>query len=302
MTRLRVWFVLSLVWLFLFYNIERIHHPMNLASVVYPMAMIAMAPVVAWRGMRSHAVTGVWTAACIAMLVSAKLWRGYEVVGASLPITVTEVVAICVTIFLGRRIAMNLGQFEEGVSEVLTMQFNGRLTPFDEGQGEAYREVRRARQFNRPLSVLALSLVGRPNRKALHRLIKEVQRQAVQQYLNSQLADLLVKELDDCGTVLYCPDHFVVVLPEADRDLAEARLQRFAAAAAAELGLQLRAGLATFPAEEVTFTGLLERAQAQMRAATAAQAGDVERQTPGSDKVFEAAATSRGDTLETVAM
>jgi len=50
MIRLRFWIAATLVWLLGFYNIERFHEPLNIASFVYVLAaVVAIAIVVVER-------------------------------------------------------------------------------------------------------------------------------------------------------------------------------------------------------------------------------------------------------------
>jgi hypothetical protein len=266
MNKLRGWISALLLWLLFFYNIERFHEPINLASFVYVYAAAVAIAVVAVRRFRTWS-SGWLLAAAVVVLLIIKASRGYVVLGHGLPLTITECCAIGVTLFLARGIAASIHEFERGALDVMTLQLNGSALAFETGQTEIYREIRRAREFARPLTMVALTSRGTSTSAAINRLLEEVQRLTIRRYVDARLADLLANETRDCDIVTQRDDHFVLVLPEADRARAASVAEHLKSAAQEKLGLQLEAGVATFPDEEVTLTGLLERAVAQMRMA-----------------------------------
>jgi len=78
------------------------------------------------------------------------------------------------------------------------------------------------------------------------------------------LADVLKNEVHDVDLVANYEGRFILLLPETDQKHVADVVQRIAIQVERELGLQLKIGAATFPDEEVTLTGLVERAEAQM--------------------------------------
>jgi GGDEF domain-containing protein len=79
------------------------------------------------------------------------------------------------------------------------------------------------------------------------------------------VADVLSQEVSHCDLIARRNDHFIMLLPETDREGANALARRLKETVEARLGLNLQAGTACFPEQEVTFTGLLERAELEMR-------------------------------------
>jgi GGDEF domain-containing protein len=79
------------------------------------------------------------------------------------------------------------------------------------------------------------------------------------------VADVLSQEVSHCDLIARRGNHFIMLLPETDQEGAEALARRLKESVEARLGLTLQAGSACFPEQEVTFTGLLERAESQMR-------------------------------------
>src|SRR5262249_34946367 len=61
-------------------------------------------------------------------------------------------------------------------------------------------------------------------------------------------------------------EHFLVLLPESNRQEAEQVAQRIGRAAEERHGMKVRYGIASFPHQEITFDKLLETAEAELRA------------------------------------
>lgn len=270
MAKLRIWIAAAIGWLLIFFNIERFHEPINLASFVYVLASVAAIAVVALRRRNSSSL-GFLLLSTLCLHLGFKATLGYQVFGASLPITVTEASALIITVLLAQRIAASIEEFEAGAADVMTMHLGGRSTPFESGQTDLYREIRRARQFKRHVSVVALSTDGTSTSGAMNRLIEEVQHHALRRYIDARICKLLSKETKDCDIIAHNRDHFLVLLPEANSDHARRVSQRLQDLARDQLGLKMQIGTATFPDQEVTLTGLLNRAENEMRSANPTQ-------------------------------
>jgi len=270
MTKLRIWIATTIGWLLIFFSIERFHEPINLASFVYVLASVSAIAVVSLRRSNSSSL-GFLLLSVLCLHIGLKATLGYPVFGANLPITVTESAALLLTVLLAQRIAASIDEFEEGAADVMTMHLNGRSTPFETGQTDLYREVRRARQFKRRVSVMALTTDGTSTSAALNRLIEEVQNNALRRYVDARVAKLLSDETKDCDIIALNRDHFVVLLPEASAEHASRVGQRLRDLAHSKLGLNVQVGTATFPDQEVTLTGLLSRAENEMRSVAPTQ-------------------------------
>jgi GGDEF domain-containing protein len=264
MTRLRLWIVAVCAWLFAFGNVERLHAPINIASFVYVLTFGVAITTVLWKPVGRAPGYAVGTI-LLAAFVVLKAALGYPIAGPHLPLTITEGCAVIITLALARQLAKSIDEFERAAADALLMEFDTRLLPFENRQTEIYREIRRARQFSRPLSLVTIGASDSSVGHALARLLEEAQRKAAAEYVSARLAELLTRETDACGVVSRRNGHFVVVLPESDAARAREVVERLKASVERHLGLRVRAGLATFPDQEVTFAGLLERAEAEMQ-------------------------------------
>jgi GGDEF domain-containing protein len=287
MNRLRLWCALLFLWLFVLYNTERLHEPINIASFVYVLAAAIAVPVILVP--RLQRIPIAWSlASVVPVIVLAKFFLSYPIAHRHLPITITEIVAVWITIATAREMGRSLEELRQAAIKTLLTHLHYRTRPFDLGQAEIYREIRRARKFERPLSVLAIAPSASSLHLSLDRFTLELQRDCVQNYVFARVAELLSREMKDCDILAHESSHFITVLPEAGRETALATASRLQQLAHDRLGIDLQVGVSVFPDEEVTFVKLLERAQAELR-------GPNDRQTtPQADDGHEAACQLAG--------
>lgn len=264
MKELRWWIAALVAWLFAIYNLERIHEPINIASFVYAFTAVVAMALLLFEGLCRR--PWFWVAGLsLTGFFAVKAWLGYRIVGAHLPLTVTEIVAIGITLVLARQIVVTVQRFQKVASESLLMDLTDRAALFEEnGQEDLYREVRRARRFDRPLALVTLAPSSVGLNGSDNRFMEEFQRDLLKKYVNGRIADLLSKQVRDCDLIAQSNSHFILLLPETSRESAEEIVRRMTAAAEETLGLTMQVGLATFPDQEITFAGLLERAEAEM--------------------------------------
>jgi GGDEF domain-containing protein len=264
MRELRLWLSLMLVWFFCLYNVERMHAPINLASFVYVLATLVALVVVAMPSLRRVHVAWLLLAP-MPFFFAMKAYLGYMIFGSNIPLTVTEIVAIVITILLARKIAHGLDEFLEAVQSSMIRHLEDSSRPFEVGQYDIYREIRRARAHHRPLSLMAISPNGGSVQVMRNELIEQIQRESVGRYVRSQVANLLAQETRESDVITEREGYFVTVLPETTSEDAQRFAHRLKQNSEKQLGLGLRVGLASFPDQEVTFEQLLARAAGEMR-------------------------------------
>lgn len=260
MERSQFWLLALCSWLFLLYNIERISEPINLASFTYVFVIVCANLVILVRWLRRTPSYKSFFLSLPAFFFL-KVYFGYEIAGTNLPITVTEMCAIGITIFLTKQVTWHLEEFREVISRLTIGRLEAGTHAFEEGQGHIYREIRRARLYKRPATLLALSVSENLSDFTLSRFVKEAQREVIHRYVAARTANLLVKELKDCDVITKRNDHFIILLPETDREVATEIANKLSARFREELGLASRIGLSTFPDEAVTFESLLKQAE-----------------------------------------
>jgi len=263
MNSLRLSIAVMFAWLLLFYNIERFYEQINLASFVYVYAACIAMVIVAVPRLRAAPVT-VTLSLLFAVFFGLKWFNGYQIADASLPLTVTEVTAIGVTFYLAWTIGRGIRQFEDSAAEVWSMHPKGLIPDFVDSQVEFYREVRRAREFDRPLTLLTIKSHGESETLKIGQIIEEMQRNMTRRYIDSRIGQIIAARAKDCDMIAYSDDHFVLLLPEVEATRAPEIVEDLNTAVKEATGIELQIGHAAFPADEVTLSGLLGRATSQM--------------------------------------
>jgi len=265
MKRMRFLVTMLIIWLLFFFSIERLGEPINISRVAYPFApMMAVLTILVsrLRKVPLWALLGV----PIPVLLVLKAWAGYRVWGTALPLTVTEISVIAVTTILARQVSNGVSEFESAIAHITIGQVGKLPEPFSTGQGEMYREVRRARHHQRPLTLMAIGIEKESIQVALDRLVQEVQQAMMKQYVVSGVAKTLCNELEDYNTIARRNEHFLVLLPEVTSEQLSGLIERLRKTVSEQVGVILQIGTASFPEDAVTFESLVERAIREMDA------------------------------------
>jgi GGDEF domain-containing protein len=181
-----------------------------------------------------------------------------------IPLTVTEICVIALTTILARWVSNGMSEFENAIARITIGQVSKSPEPFSVGQGEMYREVRRARRHQRPLAMMAVGVEEGSIQVALDRMVQEAQRAMMKQYMLSGVARTLCDELEDYDVIAQRNDHFLVLLPEATSEKLTDLIKRLRKAVSEQMGVTLQIGTASFPEEAVTFESLVEKAVEEM--------------------------------------
>lgn len=275
MRQLRYFIIALCGWFFLLYNIERLIAPINIASFVY--VFVAGITVLLLFSVQLAKLALPWLFAIILPLYFALKWvLGIEVGGAHLPLTITELSAIIITTSLARMIGLQVEEWRRIITSLTIGDLHAEHQPFETGQAQIYREIRRARRHQRAAALLAISAVESSTESTtkqlrstpLYRFLEEVQRETLDKYVSARVAELLVAELGDLAIVTKRDNHFVTLLPETDGERVQEITRKLQTAAKEKLGLQLKIGISTFPDRAVTFETMLENAESEMVNAT----------------------------------
>ncbi len=260
----RWWQAAMVLWMFAFFNVERFHAPLNIASFVYPLAVVAALAVLlipAAVRFTTPALVGMALAVCAV----AKAALGLPALGQQLPLTVMELAAVALTVALAAKLAREHHAIQSSIGLALIEHLEHRCAPFEIGQAQMVQEMRRARRFERPIVALSLAPAEGNSEVSVDELFERVQRENLERYIFASIGRILTEQTESSGIITQRGDHFVALLPESTRTDAEALAQRLASEVGAGLGLRLRVGVAAFPDQEVTLDALVQRAEREMR-------------------------------------
>ena len=263
MKRMRLLVAILIVWLFLFYNIERLSRPINITKVAYiSLPLVALSIILVSRLRK----VPLWVILVVPvpLFLALKMWVGFPVWGLALPLTVTEICIIEVTAILTRWVSNGVAELEDVVARI-TIGFVERLPePFSKGQAQMYREMSRARHYQRPLALMAVGVDEKSINVALDRLVREVQQAMMKQYVLSDVARTLCDELEEYNIIARSNDHFLALLPEMTSGELADLASRLRQIAAEEVGVALQIGTASYPEDALTFESLVEKAVRNM--------------------------------------
>ena len=287
-------------WFFLLYNIERLIAPINIASFVYGLAIAITALLLLSVQLCQIALP--WLFVIILPFYFGLKWlAGIESSGENLALTIAELSALTLTTVLARMISLQLEEWRKVITSLTIGDLHDEHQPFETGQAQIYREIRRARRHQRAAALLAVtaaetsgeSATKRLQETPLYRFVEEVRSETLEKYVSARLAELLVAELGDLAIVTKRNNHFVTLLPETDRERVQEITRKLQIAAKEKLGLQLKIGMSTFPDEAVTFESMLENAETEMMTSKLTVNMRIEKVTPEvkSGVSFEPAST-----------
>src|SRR5512139_2338207 len=112
MRRLRILVVGLILWLLFFFSIERVVASINISRVAYPFAPLMAILTLLVPAFR-RASLWLLLIVPIPVFIFLKALAGYQILGATLPLTIIEVGAISLTTLLARSISNGLDEFEQ---------------------------------------------------------------------------------------------------------------------------------------------------------------------------------------------
>lgn len=259
MNRLRFWITVLIIWLIFVFNIERINSPVNIRSYTYIfVAIAAVAAIIPKTNRLSY--LALILIPVPSFLLFKSFGRGDSLWGAALPLTVTQVSGIVVTGLISRQISSGLREVERLVDEITSGYIGKPAKSFSEAQDIIYRELRRARHHQRPLSVITLRIDEKSVDLALPKIIVEVQKATMNEYVLAGVTRVLAQNVSDFGTIARRDNYFVVVLPETSNEEASEAATKLENIVYENLKVNLISGTASFPEQAVTFEALVNLA------------------------------------------
>lgn len=273
MKKLRFWIGILSIWLIFFFNIERILFKADVniirSDTYFFVAIVALATLLLprLRGVSFALLLIICTAFFLWFWYYDPDWKKHVVshfahLNATVLLTIIQINAIVLTGLLARQITYQLSEFESVITNITFGQIGKQPAPFSEEQSAMYREIKRARRYERPLSVMALKVDTETIQAALPRMVKEVQQAMMREYTLAGMARTLNDNLHGFDTIALRDNFFIVVLPETTSETVPHITQRLEKAIKEKLDIQVQIGTASFPDQAMTFERLIELAMA----------------------------------------
>jgi len=260
MTKLRFWFLVFIVWLVFLFNVERLMKPVDISKYTYVAIAVVALVVMLYPGSRRipfWVLVGVPSVFLVAMQI---LMRE-PVFGASLPVTITEICSVVLTGLFARELNRHFSEFEEAVSRIVLNYAGTPPPPFAEEQGVMYQELKRARLYKRPLSVLVIKPHPNSLQQQLPQILQTYRDGLVNHIAIAGITRLLDRELFETDVIAHYRDSLVVMLPELDAAHVDKVISKIQQVVKQQMALDLDIGVAAYPNDANTFENLLNTAR-----------------------------------------
>lgn len=268
MLHLRAYIGILLLWLVLFFNIERLDEQINFVSFIYLYVPFLAGSVIFFPRLMGRGSTGhrrLFIAVVLAIYLLLKRATGSEILGGTLPLTITEVSSVLVTVYISHKISLYVHDFEETIANLTFKQIGLPPRLYESTDTEdLYRELKRCRRFQHPLSMLIISPKFDPKTHRPKKLLREMQDIFAARYVQARLAKLFSDGLRDTDLVVVQNNKLIALLPETAMEDARIMLENKKNQAKDELGLDFIWGLSGFPENAITLNGLMDFAQGDL--------------------------------------
>jgi GGDEF domain-containing protein len=263
MKRLRIRVILLLGWLILFYILSIYWQALNISTFTHFFVLILTIAVLIMPEIQKKNSWLVLIVPAIAF-IAIKAALGSPLLGAALAVSVMETAAILLTGLLLLWVREAIYEFEHAVKYLTIGQLDKVTETAVEGKSMLYREVRRARNHQRPLSLLAIAIDEKSIKESVEKIVQEAQHGILRQFTLASVSKSLCGKLEDCDIVVQSNNHFLVVLPETTPEDLPGLIERLREQVAEEVGVDIKIGTASLPQDSFTFEGLLDKATLEM--------------------------------------
>ena len=263
----RQWFIVLTIWLVFFFNIERVIHPVDITKYTYVFVVLVALIILLFPNSQRIPLWLLMGVPSV-LLILMQIWVKDPILGAEFPVTVTEVSSIVLTGLLARQMNRHLFEFEEAVSKIAINYVGSHIADFDEEQTIMYRELKRARLYERPLSMLMIKFTPDSLNLQLPHLVQTYKDSLINQMAMAAVVKVLDNNLFDTDIIAQLRDTLVLLLPElASKDI-EKVSQKIRDTVKRETGFDLWIGAANYPDNAVTFERLLNHTKEELEAAS----------------------------------
>jgi hypothetical protein len=264
MKRIRVRVILLATWLVFLFVLDRALDPISISNISVGLIFIIL---IATLGFSNKAFLSLWGIVIfpIIVLFVTKYLTGKLLGDLSSFLAIIEAFILVMTAILARWVSLALGEFETSVAKSILGRIEDNVLTTLAGQGSIYREVRRARNHQRPLALVSIGVEEKSLKLIDEEMIRNIQLSMLTQYKLQGLSKLLCNELEDCAVIVKETDRFLAVLPETKPEELPTVLERLRQKASTQIGINLKIGVANLPNDSYTFEGLVERATQAMQ-------------------------------------
>ncbi|NJD57835.1 MAG: hypothetical protein FIA98_00345 [Anaerolineae bacterium] len=264
MKQLRVRALVLAIWLIGLYLLAHFSKLISLSPLVYLYTLVLV--VIFFAVPHLSKVKRGWLLAIPPVTyLSIKGLLGEPLLGIALPTAVIETCSIVFTSLILIWVREPVHEFENAVADLTFGHSQKVIETAEEGQSILYREVRRARNHQRPLAIMAIAINESTIDGSLDRMVKDAQQSILRQFTVTSVSRTLCEKLEDCDIVVQTNNHFVVVLPETKPEDLPGLTERIRKQVADQVGGEIKIGTASLPEDSFTLEGLMDKATMELQ-------------------------------------
>lgn len=275
MRKLKLSLIILMLYLALFFNFERLEWKagvdgVNIHSFVY--VLVISSAVLCFlipKIQRFSVFTFLFFWAVVYFALRLSLFNDTIFGGVETYRAITELTILMMATALAYKSAGDLGEFDKFVEEVYVPDLGKRILQFENAVEEVKTEFIRSRRHQLPLSLIVL----RPSPEAkkteieVQKAVAEIQRHMTGRFIAASLAKIITAEARRNDMIISRGDEgpFIIVCPDTRGDQTINLVKRISDNVEEHLGLPISYGIASFPDQDLTFEGLINRAEFSLR-------------------------------------
>lgn len=260
MARLRIFIILTILWMTFLFNLER---PdvlgINLSSAVYIIAALALVVILLLPDFGNMRLALLLVPVLLAYGVL-RLLPASASPEATLPIVAIECAVIIATVFTARLLSAIVTNFEDVVENLVIGSNKTRIQSMAEGEQVINSELFRARRFARPVGLLLIKLNDVPEMQASPLKCMDYQVLLQRRYLRTRAVQIVESYLYTTDPLAWHEDNLVVCLPETNRAEAMKTAEELSRLISVTLNVTVPIGIASFPEDGLVLGTLIEAA------------------------------------------
>jgi hypothetical protein len=271
MAQIRWRVVILLLWLSIFFNIERLDldlpgfDALNLPSSLYVIGLIGAVAALTPTFQRRH--VGTLLGLMVVLYIVTLAIIGKPIFGGvHIYLTLTGILMLSCTVLTAYSAGRCLSEFIDAVETVTFSEKGSPLHDEHEGHNLVSVEMIKSRRTQRPLSLVMIQANASSVNMLMHRLIQDVQHMMMQRYLMTTIARVLSRYVRRTDILIEGTQdgRLVVLAPETNPEGAVILGERLTQMAEERLGISASYSVAAFPDQALTYEGLMNIAEQRL--------------------------------------
>ena len=261
MAKLRIFIIILTVWVIWLLNIERFD-PLNIdvPTTLYIVSAIVLVPTLLLP-VTGQIRFGYVIAPIVAVYVALRLYNVFSPIPVTLPALIMESVVLIITLWIGRRISIDLESFESVVDDVVFETDGTRILNMSDGEQAINDELFRARKFERPVALLYVKLPSIGRLRRIYPNTFQYQLSLEQRYYKARIARIIEGMVYRVDVLMWYGDNLVIGLPETERAHVEQLATQISEIIGSTVLLQVPMGIAVFPQDGLIYSDLVAKAE-----------------------------------------